>query len=202
MWTLCNVQPDALIYSLPSFQFHLLFPSNLICMMYFNYFDCSQNKIRVQMSLTHLSVCPSSLSSLSFSQFVAQPNCQQLLASRWYDEFPGWRRRHWAVKLITCIFIGLLFPLLSIVYLISPKSRYGLFIRKPFIKFICHTASYLTFLLLLFLSSQHIASLQANFQGPPPTIVEWMILPWVLGNSRHAHKRTNKPTNSCYCTLM
>ncbi|XP_056229271.1 short transient receptor potential channel 4b [Seriola aureovittata] len=114
-------------------------------------------------------------------EFVAQPNCQQLLASRWYDEFPGWRRRHWAGKLITCIFIGLLFPLLSIFYLISPKSRYGLFIRKPFIKFICHTASYLTFLFLLFLASQHIASAQQDFQGPAPTTVEWMILPWVLG---------------------
>nr|XP_046245716.1 short transient receptor potential channel 4b isoform X1 [Scatophagus argus] len=114
-------------------------------------------------------------------EFVAQPNCQQLLASRWYDELPGWRRRHWAVKLITCIFFGLLFPLLSILYLISPKSRYGMFIRKPFIKFICHTASYLTFLFLLFLASQHIASPQPNYQGPPPTTVEWMILPWVLG---------------------
>lgn len=114
-------------------------------------------------------------------EFVAQPNCQQLLASRWYDEFPGWRRRHWAIKLITCIFIGLLFPLLSILYLISPKNRYGLFIRKPFIKFICHTASYLTFLFLLFLASQHIAPAKRNLQGPPPTTVEWMILPWVLG---------------------
>ncbi|KAM8768309.1 short transient receptor potential channel 4b [Acanthopagrus schlegelii] len=114
-------------------------------------------------------------------EFVAQPNCQQLLASRWYDEFPGWRRRHWAVKLITCIFIGLLFPLLCIFYLISPKSRYGLFIRKPFIKFICHTASYLSFLFLLFLASQHIASAKKDYQGPPPTTVEWMILPWVLG---------------------
>ncbi|XP_049930341.1 short transient receptor potential channel 4b isoform X3 [Epinephelus moara] len=114
-------------------------------------------------------------------EFVAQPNCQQLLASRWYDEFPGWRRRHWAGKLITCIFIGLLFPLLSIFYLISPKSRYGLFIRKPFIKFICHTASYLTFLFLLLLASQHIATTTANYQGPAPTTVEWMILPWVLG---------------------
>lgn len=114
-------------------------------------------------------------------EFVAQPNCQQLLASRWYDEFPGWRRRHWAVKLITCIFIGLLFPLLSMFYLISPKNRYGLFIRKPFIKFICHTASYLTFLFLLFLASQHIAFAERDLQGPPPTMVEWMILPWVLG---------------------
>ncbi|XP_060744298.1 short transient receptor potential channel 4b [Tachysurus vachellii] len=114
-------------------------------------------------------------------EFVAQPNCQQLLASRWYDEFPGWRRRHWAGKFITCIFIGLLFPLFSICYLVAPKSRIGLFIRKPFIKFICHTASYLTFLFLLLLASQRIVPTDPNRQGPKPTTVEWMILPWVLG---------------------
>ncbi|CAH6779058.1 Trpc4 [Phodopus roborovskii] len=113
--------------------------------------------------------------------FVAQPNCQQLLASRWYDEFPGWRRRHWAVKMVTCFIIGLLFPVFSVCYLIAPKSPLGLFIRKPFIKFICHTASYLTFLFLLLLASQHIDRSDLNRQGPPPTIVEWMILPWVLG---------------------
>ncbi|XP_036601090.1 short transient receptor potential channel 4 isoform X5 [Trichosurus vulpecula] len=114
-------------------------------------------------------------------EFVAQPNCQQLLASRWYDEFPGWRRRHWAVKMLTCFIIGLLFPVFSVCYLIAPKSPLGLFIRKPFIKFICHTASYLTFLFLLLLASQHIDRSDLNRQGPPPTIVEWMILPWVLG---------------------
>uniref|UniRef100_A0A4W5N2U8 Transient receptor potential cation channel, subfamily C, member 4a n=1 Tax=Hucho hucho TaxID=62062 RepID=A0A4W5N2U8_9TELE len=114
-------------------------------------------------------------------EFVAQPNCQQLLASRWYDEFPGWRRRHWAGKFLTCVFIGLLFPLFSLCYLVSPKSRYGNFIRQPFIKFICHTTSYLTFLFLLLLASQHIVSTDPNRQGPPPTVVEWMILPWVLG---------------------
>ncbi|KAF7665930.1 hypothetical protein LDENG_00128200 [Lucifuga dentata] len=114
-------------------------------------------------------------------EFVAQPNCQQLLASRWYDEFPGWRRRHWAGKFLTCIFIGLLYPMFALCYLIAPKSRYGLFIRKPFIKFICHTASYLTFLFLLLLASQHIVTTEPDRQGPAPTTVEWMILPWVLG---------------------
>ncbi|KAM6945932.1 short transient receptor potential channel 4-like [Aplochiton taeniatus] len=114
-------------------------------------------------------------------EFVAQPNCQQLLASRWYDQIPGWRRRHWVVKLLTCAFTGLLFPVFSLFYLVSPKSRYSLFIRKPFIKFICHTASYLTFLFLLLLASQQIVSTDPNCQGPVPTIVEWMILPWVLG---------------------
>uniref|UniRef100_A0A4W6FQ61 Transient receptor potential cation channel, subfamily C, member 4a n=1 Tax=Lates calcarifer TaxID=8187 RepID=A0A4W6FQ61_LATCA len=117
-------------------------------------------------------------------EFVAQPNCQQLLASRWYDEFPGWRRRHWAGKFFTCVFIGLLYPVFAFCYLIAPKSRYGLFIRKPFIKFICHTASYLTFLFLLLLASQHIVTTEQDRQdrqGPAPTTVEWMILPWVLG---------------------
>ncbi|KAK5848168.1 hypothetical protein PBY51_005806 [Eleginops maclovinus] len=113
--------------------------------------------------------------------FVAQPNCQQLLATLWYDGFPGWRRRHWAVKLVTCFIIGLLFPFFSLIYLLAPKSAIGRFIKKPFIKFICHTASYLTFLFLLLLASQHIARTNLHMQGPPPTIVEWMILPWVLG---------------------
>uniref|UniRef100_A0A671TNU7 Transient receptor potential cation channel, subfamily C, member 5a n=1 Tax=Sparus aurata TaxID=8175 RepID=A0A671TNU7_SPAAU len=114
-------------------------------------------------------------------EFVAQPNCQQLLATLWYDGFPGWRRRHWAVKLVTCFIIGLLFPVFSLIYLLAPKSALGNFIKKPFIKFICHTASYLTFLFLLLLASQHIARTNLHMQGPPPTIVEWMILPWVLG---------------------
>ncbi|KAL7852834.1 hypothetical protein SRHO_G00186190 [Serrasalmus rhombeus] len=114
-------------------------------------------------------------------EFVSQPNCQQLLATLWYDGFPGWRRRHWAVKLVMCIIIGLLFPVFSIVYLLAPKSSLSLFIKKPFIKFICHTASYLTFLFLLLLASQHIARTNLHMQGPPPTVVEWMILPWVLG---------------------
>ncbi|XP_062391835.1 short transient receptor potential channel 4a [Sardina pilchardus] len=118
-------------------------------------------------------------------EFVAQPNCQQLLASRWYDQVPGWRKLHWMGKSVTCIIVGLLFPLFSLCYLMAPKSPLGLFIRKPFIKFICHTASYLTFLFLLLLASQHIASLDddtlADRQGPAPNPVEWMILPWVLG---------------------
>ncbi|XP_053312314.1 short transient receptor potential channel 4 [Spea bombifrons] len=112
-------------------------------------------------------------------EFVAQPNCQQLLASRWYDEFPGWRRRHWAVKMVTCVIIGFLFPVFSGCYLIAPKSTLGLFIRKPFIKFICHSASYLTFLFLLLLASQYTEYKMR--EGPAPTVVEWMILPWVLG---------------------
>lgn len=143
---------------------------------------CVGSETRVRGSAREVPVS-NHLSFLPPPQFVAQPNCQQLLATLWYDGFPGWRRKHWAVKLLTCVTIGLLFPVLSVAYLMAPKSRLGLFIKKPFIKFICHTGSYLTFLFLLLLASQHIVRTDLHMQGPPPTIVEWMILPWVLGKS-------------------
>lgn len=79
-------------------------------------------------------------------QFVAHPNCQQLLATLWYEGCPGFRRRNIVCKLLITVTIGLMFPLLSITYLIAPKSSFGKLIRKPFIKFICHSSSYITFL--------------------------------------------------------
>lgn len=94
--------------------------------------------------------------------------------------------------------IGFLFPMLSIAYLISPRSNLGLFIKKPFIKFICHTASYLTFLFMLLLASQHIVRTDLHVQGPPPTVVEWMILPWVLGESKKPGAMARLPAAPVY----
>lgn len=102
------------------------------------------------------------------------------------------------MKMLTCVVIGLLFPVFSVCYLIAPKSPLGLFIRKPFIKFICHTASYLTFLFLLLLASQHINRPDVGLQGPPPTIVEWMILPWVLGKCITKEKYSEKCFEICF----
>nr|CFW94256.1 Eka-Trpl2 protein [Euperipatoides kanangrensis] len=66
--------------------------------------------------------------------------------------------------------------------------------RKPFIKFICHSASYVAFLILLILASQRIESLininssdgsssgpKNERRGPPPTVIEWMIMTWIAG---------------------
>ena len=79
-------------------------------------------------------------------QFVSHPNCQQLLASLWYDGLPGFRRRSLMAKMTIIFTISFTFPLLSIVYLIAPMSYLGRLIRKPFIKFIVHQSSYLCFL--------------------------------------------------------
>ncbi|KAK0418100.1 hypothetical protein QR680_013369 [Steinernema hermaphroditum] len=131
-------------------------------------------------------------------RFVAHPSCQQLLAAIWYEGLPGFRNRHILFKLLLILSVAVSFPLLSLVYLIAPKSCLGNLARKPFIKFLCHSASYIFFLFLLILASQRIdynhlfggAEHEAlgeidpdrkERRGPPPTPVEWAILAWVIG---------------------
>ncbi|XP_046817273.1 transient receptor potential-gamma protein isoform X2 [Vespa crabro] len=128
-------------------------------------------------------------------QFVAHPNVQQLLASIWYEGLPGFRRKNMLLQAMEIVRIGLLFPLFSVAYIIAPHSSIGQTMRKPFIKFICHSASYFTFLFMLILASQRIESVIGNWighsvvdhdsvstkRGAAPTIVEWFILAWVSG---------------------
>lgn len=83
---------------------------------------------------------------LKQKKFTSHSNVQQLLTSLWYDGLPGFRRRNMALQVLEIVKIGLMFPLLSIIYICAPHSRLGSMMRKPFIKFICHSASYFTFL--------------------------------------------------------
>ncbi|XP_015431311.1 PREDICTED: transient receptor potential-gamma protein [Dufourea novaeangliae] len=129
-------------------------------------------------------------------KFVAHPNVQQLLASIWYEGLPGFRRKNMVLQAVDIVRIGVLFPFYSVAYIIAPHSVIGQTMRKPFIKFICHSASYFTFLFMLILASQRIESVIGNWmghgvvehdepaptkRGAAPTIVEWFILAWVSG---------------------
>lgn len=88
--------------------------------------------------------------------FCAHPNIQELLATMWYENLPGFRRRNAFAQIIQVILIGLMFPVYSVAYLVAPRSQLGRYIKKPFIKFICHSASYITFLVVLILASQRV----------------------------------------------
>ncbi|XP_077296878.1 transient receptor potential-gamma protein-like isoform X3 [Arctopsyche grandis] len=129
-------------------------------------------------------------------KFVAHPNVQQLLASIWYEGLPGFRRKNMALQALEIVRIGMMFPLFSASYIIAPHSALGKTMRKPFIKFICHSASYFTFLFMLILASQRIETVIGGWlwgdtgpekediptkRGSPPSIVEWFILAWVSG---------------------
>ena len=83
---------------------------------------------------------------LFYFQFVAHPNVQQLLASIWYEGLPGFRQMNMFLQTLEVCRIGLLFPFFSLAYIVFPCASFSLKLRKPFIKFICTSASYFTFL--------------------------------------------------------
>ncbi|KAJ1366541.1 anthranilate synthase component I [Parelaphostrongylus tenuis] len=130
---------------------------------------------------------------LNQKSFVAHHNCQQLLAGIWYEGLgQGFRNRNIIYKCLLITAVGLSFPILSISYLIAPTSTIAQFIRRPIVKFVSHSASYIVFLLLLLMSSQRIDEVDNMFReknspdrkevrGPPPTPVEMAIIIWVLG---------------------
>ncbi|KAK9870765.1 hypothetical protein WA026_009726 [Henosepilachna vigintioctopunctata] len=127
--------------------------------------------------------------------FVAHSNVQQLLASLWYEGLPGFRRKNMVLQALEIVRIGMLFPFFSIAYILAPHSVVGQTMRKPFIKFICHSASYFTFLFMLILASQRQYlekvfgestateddDLEYTKRGAKPSLVEWIILSYVSG---------------------
>ena len=88
--------------------------------------------------------------------FVAHPSVQQLLSGIYYDGLPGFRRLHVIRQLLVVFKHAAMFPIFSMMYMIAPNSRMGQLAKKPFLKFIFESASYMFFLFLLALASQKI----------------------------------------------
>ncbi|XP_031631635.1 transient receptor potential protein [Contarinia nasturtii] len=124
-------------------------------------------------------------------QFVAHPSVQQLLASIWYEGLPGFRRKSISGQLIQVAKLSCMFPIYSTIYMIAPSSQIGKFLKKPFVKFICHSSSYATFLLLLGAASQRIEYLALEFIG-----TNWSLD--ILEDWReHERGAIPGPTDSC-----
>ena len=88
--------------------------------------------------------------------FVAHPNVQQMLGSIWYEGVPGFRRHHILLQSLVLARMVIMYPYYCVMYMLAPNTQTGQFIKKPFIKFICHSSSYIFFLFLLAMASQRI----------------------------------------------
>ncbi|CAH0718985.1 unnamed protein product, partial [Brenthis ino] len=135
---------------------------------------------------------------LKQKKFVAHPNIQQLLATIWYEGVPGFRRKNALKKILIILRVALLFPFYCIMYMVAPNCSTGKLMRKPFMKFLIHAASYLFFLLILILVSQRAEVQVVQLFGPDwmikdlekemlkqrgngPTYLELLIVVYVLG---------------------
>uniref|UniRef100_A0A665X9S9 Short transient receptor potential channel 1 n=1 Tax=Echeneis naucrates TaxID=173247 RepID=A0A665X9S9_ECHNA len=114
-------------------------------------------------------------------EFVAQSNCQQFLNTVWFGETASYRRKHTCLKIATVLSVAMLWPLLSVCYLLVPRSRVGQIIHTPFVKFIIHSASYFTFLLLLNLYSLVYNEGKKNTMGPAPEMMDYLLILWIIG---------------------
>lgn len=114
-------------------------------------------------------------------QFVAQSNCQQFLNTVWFGETASYRRKHTCLKMATVLSVAMLWPLLSVCYLLVPRSRVGQIIHTPFVKFIIHSASYMTFLLLLNLYSLVYNEGKKNTMGPALEMIDYLLILWIIG---------------------
>ncbi|KAM3593281.1 uncharacterized protein V6R79_009314 [Siganus canaliculatus] len=114
-------------------------------------------------------------------EFVAQSNCQQFLNTVWFGETASYRRKHTCLKMATVLSVAMLWPLLSVCYLLVPRSRVGQIIHTPFVKFIIHSASYFTFLLLLNLYSLVYNEGKKNTMGPALEMIDYLLILWIIG---------------------
>ncbi|KAM9552967.1 short transient receptor potential channel 1 [Salvelinus alpinus] len=114
-------------------------------------------------------------------EFVAQSNCQQFLNTVWFGETASYRRKHTCLKMSTVLSVAVLWPLLSLCYLVVPRSRVGHIIHTPFVKFIIHSASYFTFLLLINLYSLVYNEGKKNTMGPALEMIDYLLILWIIG---------------------
>lgn len=118
-------------------------------------------------------------SAIAYGQkeFVAHPFCQHLVMSCVFRGVP-WRTQSIAFRILYVLFQVLIYPLMAFMYFFFPFLRISRKIKRPFIKFVNHTTSFVIFLSLLAASSHE----QFNIRfGKVPSLLEWIILMWILG---------------------
>ena len=91
---------------------------------------------------------------------------------------PFWRTRGITFRIFYVIFQVVIYPFMAILYFFCPFLRISQKIKRPFIKFVNHTASFVIFLSLLAASSHK--KFEIRF-GNIPSVLEWIILMWILG---------------------
>ncbi|XP_077985405.1 short transient receptor potential channel 4-like [Glandiceps talaboti] len=141
---------------------------------------------------------------LKQKKFVANPHCQQYLTRQWYKDLKDKIGRNDVIMGVTSFWIGLAYPIFSILYLFFPKGKLADFMRIPYVKFLMHAMSYLTFLVLLlsttYKGEYSTSSCKSTYterndiitcltrgaldlqqRGPPPSYTEMIIMIWVVG---------------------
>ncbi|XP_071959351.1 short transient receptor potential channel 7-like [Antedon mediterranea] len=87
-------------------------------------------------------------------QFVAHAHCQHQLSILFYGDLMSiWKEANSVIRFLFSFALAVGLPIWIPIYWIFPHSKVGKLLKTPMVKFILHTASYICFILLLFLDS-------------------------------------------------
>ncbi|XP_061163089.1 short transient receptor potential channel 6-like [Saccostrea echinata] len=95
-------------------------------------------------------------------KFVAHPSCQQKLMKSWYYGMGSLERASWPKRILMFILFMLSYPFLVLVYLLFPKWKMIQILKYPCIKFICQMLSFISFLVLIIISTAESTHTTSN----------------------------------------
>uniref|UniRef100_H2Z8F6 Transient receptor ion channel domain-containing protein n=1 Tax=Ciona savignyi TaxID=51511 RepID=H2Z8F6_CIOSA len=115
-------------------------------------------------------------------QLLDDANSNRLLALAYmrYRNTPFLNDSSYARNSMMRCFLGILFPVLSVLYLISPYTKCGSLIVSPVVSFDCHMASDVAFVFII-VSNLITKDVDRHYLGSEPTTLEWIALLWILG---------------------
>ncbi|XP_038045260.1 short transient receptor potential channel 5-like isoform X2 [Patiria miniata] len=132
-----------------------------------------------------------------FKRFVAHSTCQDYMLSRWYSgSDKTWRKLSSFRMAAISSLIMVTWPFLSLFYIFAPRGKMVDFIRTPYVRFLLHTGSHLTFLLLLIFTSVtrlHLEGVKGSVDGSTlisyrvheevqlSQAVPWIVMFWIIG---------------------
>ncbi|XP_059176496.1 short transient receptor potential channel 6-like [Physella acuta] len=86
-------------------------------------------------------------------KFIAHPSCQQRIVRAWYTGMGRMERASWTKRIAMIMSFICAYPVLVFLHIFFPRSKGGNILQLPVVKFSCHAASFVIFLLLIVVST-------------------------------------------------
>ncbi|XP_023209841.1 short transient receptor potential channel 4-like isoform X1 [Centruroides sculpturatus] len=112
-------------------------------------------------------------------EFVAHPSVQKIVTAEWNGAWTTFSKyRTWKKGLII-LFRMFILPIVFFTVLLLPNSYWGKRWKCPLSRFLNELASYLIFLIFLFLLIK--IDIKQSSRGPPSTGLEGVVALWIIG---------------------
>lgn len=116
----------------------------------------------------------------------------QLIENKWVDDWYEWKMRKTWQQCLTVLLRIILLPLIALIILIIPNTRIAKFFSSPVNKCLHSVASYLVFLIVVFLISN--ADKNKQLRGPPDTGIEFVLLFFFFLKTNYFDSQTKRKT--------